>query len=525
MKTILGIFFLIPYFIFGQVWTARYNGPNDNPDDEAHAIVVDSLGNVYVTGWSPLDYNFNYDYATIKYNRDGIEQWVQRYNGLGDSTDRGQAIGLDEYGNVYVTGFSWGGMTKYDFATIKYNNEGELQWVARYDGPASNDDQAKALAISQQGDIFIAGYSIGNGSYRDYCTIKYNAQGETVWVARYNGTGNSTDNLLAIALDSSGNCYVTGESEGENSLFDCVTIKYNPLGETVWVARYNGPSNQNDRGAAIDVSESGEVWVTGSSYGTGTFDDYITIRYDSNGLEQWVQRYDALANRDDRARALIIDSNLNVYVTGVVSDSNYKFDFMTIKYDSAGNEQWQARYNSPDNDMDYASAITLDPSENVIVTGYALRIATLYDYVTIKYNPLGETCWVAIYNDSIDRNDCAFALTTDDSGYIYLTGYSWSMSWRDYLTIKYYPTGMSGLKQTDDLISADLKPLVLPNPARNFVQVATSHPVQVFSTCGQVKTLLEPGYNLIRNLAQGVYFIKVGNRYIQKLVILNSNNN
>jgi uncharacterized delta-60 repeat protein len=525
MKTILGVFLLFPFFAFGQVWTARYNGPGDHPDDEAHAIVVDSLGNVYVTGWSPLEYGLSYDYVTIKYNRDGVEQWVKRFNGSGDSTDRGQAIGLDEFGNVYVTGYSWGGSTKNDFATIKYNNEGELQWVARYDGPANDDDQAKALAVSRQGDIFVAGSSMGINSYWDYCLIKYNAQGETVWVARYNGTGNSTDILHAMALDSLGNCYVTGESRGVNSYYDCVTIKYNPLGETVWVVRYNGPSNDLERGVAIGVNELGEVWVTGSSYGTGTLDDYFTIRYDSNGFEQWVARYNGLANKDDRPSALTIDSNLNVYVTGTVSDSNSHFDFLTIKYDSAGTEQWQARYNSPDDDMDYANAIALDPSENVIVTGYSVRIASLNDFVTIKYNPIGETCWVAIYNDPINRNDNAFALTTDDSGYVYVTGYSWSLSWRDYFTIKYYPTGMTSLNQNDALTSTYPRRLVLPNPARNFVQVATSYPVQVFSACGQVKTTLKPGYNLIQNLAQGVYFVKLGNKFRQKLIILNSNQN
>ena len=526
MKKMGLIFLLFPFFIFSQVWVARYNGtPGENPDDEAHAIVLDDMENVYVTGWSPIDYGENYDYATIKYDRFGVEQWVARYNGPGDSTDRAKAIGLDDFGNVYVTGFSWGGTTKYDFATIKYNNQGETIWIARYDGPAHEDDQAYALAVSPQGEVYVTGFCTGTGSHWDYCTIKYNTQGETLWVARYNGTGNSNDAGLAIAIDSIGNCFVTGYSYGDNSYFDdCLTIKYNPQGETVWVARYNGTGNESDGAVAIKVNESGDVWITGYSRGVDTTYDYVTIRYDSNGQEAWVARYNGPDQKDDRANALVVDGNFNVYVTGSSTSSNLYSDFATIKYDSAGTEQWVNRYNGLDNNIDMGNAITLDPSGNVGVTGYSRSIASNADCVTIKYSPLGETCWVAVYNYQANMDDLGFAITTDDSGYFYVTGYSFGLgSFRDYLTIKYYPDGMIDMNEPEVLCRERVEPLIFPNPTRNFVQVATSYPVRVFTASGQIATILEPGHNIIRNLAQGIYFVEFNNRCVKKLIILNSN--
>ena len=83
----------------------------------------------------------------------------------------------------------------------------------------------------------------------------------------------------AIALDSSNNVYVTGESAGQGTGNDFATVKYNSTGQEQWVVRYNGPANRDDQANAIAVDASGNVYVTGQSFDPNNGDDYATIKY------------------------------------------------------------------------------------------------------------------------------------------------------------------------------------------------------------------------------------------------------
>jgi uncharacterized delta-60 repeat protein len=319
-----------------QQWVARYNR---GQDDAATAIAVDSSGNVYVTGYSGSFSNFpSIDYTTIKYNSSGQQRWVANYNGTGNFDDWALTISIDDSGNVYVTGQSTGtgANLDYDYATIKYSAAGQQQWVARYDGPAHDYDVAQGVAIDGSGNVYVTGQSPGSGTGYDYATIKYNAVGQQQWVARYNGPANSDDGGHAIAVDNSANIYVTGGSHGSGTDLDYATIKYNSAGQQQWVARYNGPFYGWDRAGAIALDSSGNVYVTGESAGlTGGCPvcyDYATVKYNSAGQQQWVERYNGPGNGWDRAEAIAVDGGANVYVTGRSAGSGTGDDYATIKY-------------------------------------------------------------------------------------------------------------------------------------------------------------------------------------------------
>ena len=257
------------------------------------------------------------------------EAWVARYNGPGNLDDGGHAIAGDSSGNVYVTGGSHGSGTDLDYATIKYTSAGQQQWVARYNGLASGWDRAAAIARDSSGNVYVTGQSLGLGTNFDYATVKYDSTGQELWVARYNGPGNGEDDAVAIASDSSGNVYVTGVSLGSGTgLFDYATIKYDSAGQEQWVARYSLPAS--DLAVAIAVDGSGNVYVTGRSTGLGTFPDYATVKYDSAGQEQWVARYNGPGNGGDFANGIAVDASGNVYVTGGSEDSGGYLDYATI---------------------------------------------------------------------------------------------------------------------------------------------------------------------------------------------------
>src|SRR5262249_23179878 len=140
--------------------------------------------------------------------------------------------------------------------------------------------------------------------------------GQKQWVARYNGLANLDDFAKAAVVDGAGNVYVTGSSTGVGSGLDCATIKYDSTGQEQWVTRYNGPANLNDECCGIVVDASGDVFVAGSSQNSGTNYDYLTIKYDSAGQQQWVANYNGPANLDDTAVGIGVDALGDVYVTG-----------------------------------------------------------------------------------------------------------------------------------------------------------------------------------------------------------------
>ncbi|KPL02784.1 MAG: hypothetical protein AMJ90_04845 [candidate division Zixibacteria bacterium SM23_73_2] len=409
-------------------WIRTYNGPG-NGDDIAYDLAIDDSGYIYVTGGSWEGAVNTHDYATIKYNQAGNQIWVKSYDGPGNYEDNAKAIAVDDSGNVFVTGISYGSGTNYDYATIKYYPDGDTAWVRRYDGPGNDYDYAFDAAVDDSGNIYVTGVSVGSGSSADYATIKYNPDGDTVWVRRYNGSGNSSDWAHGICVDGSGNVYVTGESY-ESSL-DYTTIKYNPDGDTVWVRGY-GSASYADRAYAIAVDLSGNVYVTGTS--TGFYEDIVTIRYYPGGDTAWVRRYNGEGNNADEGYAITVDSCGNVYVTGRSYGSGSFFDYITVKYDSTGIKLWDASYNGTGNSVDEAQDIAVDDSLHVYVTGKSY--GTDYDYATVKYDPDGNQRWVERYNSGHEPGDEAYGIAVDSYGNVFVSGGGY-----DYATIKYIQVG------------------------------------------------------------------------------------
>ena len=97
-------------------------------------------------------------------------------------------------------------------------------------------------------------------------SIKSSSQVSQEWVTRYNGSANSEDNASSIAYDTSGNVFVTGSSKGSGTDYNFVTIKYSTQGGEQWVRYYDGPDHGEDKPVAIVVDDSGNVFVTGYGY-------------------------------------------------------------------------------------------------------------------------------------------------------------------------------------------------------------------------------------------------------------------
>jgi len=419
-----------------QQWVSRYNGPA-NLRESAFSIAVDDSGNVYVSGNSYNTITL-YDLIVIKYNSSGVEQWVRKYNGPGNSQDGATALAIDNTGNIVVTGYSYGSGSSSDFVTIKYNANGDSLWLKRYNGASNGFDIANAIAIDASGNICVTGQSFGSTSAADFATIKYKPNGDTLWVKKYSGPGNNQDQTYDIAIDALENVYVTGSSVGTGTQDDYVTIKYNAEGVQQWLQRYNITGNVEDFPYSIGVDNNGNVFVTGRSQGVGTSRDYATIKYNTSGVQQWIKRYNGTGNSVDEAYCLALDTSGNIYVSGISGGTGTSGDYATIKYNTDGDSLWIKRYNGPGNGNDGATAMKVDVSGNVYITGNSQGPGTNYDYVTIKYNSNGDSLSVNRYNGPGNNIDFSQGIAVDISGNFYVIGYSVGIGTDyDFATIKY----------------------------------------------------------------------------------------
>ncbi|MFZ1323253.1 MAG: SBBP repeat-containing protein [Ignavibacteria bacterium] len=417
-----------------QQWAQRYNG-SGNGIDEAYSSAIDNDGNVYVTGKSFLSAS-NYDFATVKYNSNGVQLWVKRYDNVG-GIDEGISIALDNSGNVYVTGKSQGGASNSNFVTIKYNSNGDELWLRSYNGLGNGIDNPVFINVDNNGNVYVTGISWGGSSY-DIATLKYNSNGVNEYAIRYNGTGNGDDFPVSMHTDNNGFVYVTGGSEGTGTGYDVVTIMYLQNGNANWIRRYNGPDNSYDFGRSITTDDNGNIIVTGESNYTNSGYDYTTLKYNQSGDLLWASSYNGTGNGDDLGVSVKTDDQNNIYVTGSSNGVGTNEDYVTLKYNSAGTQQWMQRFNGTGNGRDVPKAMVKGNDNSIYITGASLFSGN-YDYATVKYDTSGVERWVRTYNGNGSGLDAATSIAINNQEFVVVTGLSYGGSGTgyDYASVKY----------------------------------------------------------------------------------------
>jgi len=212
------------------------------------------------------------------------------------SNDYAYGVATDSSGNVYVTGYTSGGLDgntsagNADLFVVKYNSSGTKQWTKQLG--TSSTDSANGIATDSSGNVYVTGDTYGgldgntSAGYNDLFVVKYLDNGTKQWTKQL-GTS-STDLANGVATDSSGNVYVAGGTYGGldgntnagNS--DLFVVKYNSSGTKQWTKQLGTSSTDLANGVATDPS--GNVYVTGVTY--GGLDGNTNAGYNSSGTKQ-----------------------------------------------------------------------------------------------------------------------------------------------------------------------------------------------------------------------------------------------
>jgi uncharacterized delta-60 repeat protein len=234
----------------------------------------------------------------------------------------------------------------------------------------------------------------------------------------------------AMVTDAQGNTYTTGASSSDlHPAGDFFTMKISPAGTILWQARIPAEQFAVEYGLKLLLDIDGNVVVTGLDW-NGNDMDIRTVKYSPDGNQLWMSVYNSPFEGIDAPSALVSGPDGSIYIAGI-SWSGTSLDYITLKYNTAGTLAWQARNNGPgDNSWNETTAIAIDNTGNVIVTGYSPNSEGWLNYHTIKYSAAGTELWVQDYNyastdpenPSEVTNSAPRSVTTDSDNNIYVTG-------------------------------------------------------------------------------------------------------
>ena len=415
------------------LWVAHYTGPTGS-DDVAYGVHIDAFDNCYVYGRS-TGVDTSYDIMLLKYAPDSTLLWERRYEGPGPGHDIPAWPGLaaDGAGNIYLTGLSTGVGTGYDIVVIKYDTTGTEHWVRRYNGAANLDDVPNGIAVDSSGNVAVTGFTTVAGGTRDVVIIKYDPDGDSMWVRTHNGPANGNDAAKAICADADGNFIIVGYERAATTGF--LTAKYDSSGAQLWTDFFDWRPHGSypDSAMVVTADERGNVYVSGASmWHTGYLPSYSwsTLKYGPDGIRAWVdsgyqspRQYPRWPHAVfyDRPRGRIITTGVEVQ-----APSSTGPDWAFYAFDTGGTVLWRQTVSSASQGAsDWALRAAVSPEGAVFGCGFFSQGgSTGMVYGTAKVSPAGANLWKAIYSyDPPSQATVAEGLAFDSQGNLYVTGY------------------------------------------------------------------------------------------------------
>jgi hypothetical protein len=434
------------------VWATYYGG---NATDWGYSITTNANGNVLISGASnsvsgiasvgafQTLYNVNTNNGnTIPFiacfNANGNRLWATYY---GQNSGNSYCITTDNTGNVYVTGST--------FCDTGFATSGVYQTV--YGGDST-------------------------GYYGDAFIVKFNSTGSRIW-ATYFG-GNRLDVGFGIAVDGSGNVYITGKTQSPNNIattgsfqtslsgitYDAFIAKFNSNGSRIW-STYFGSSNF-EYGSCLVLDQSGNIYIGGvvenngypnislatvGAYQTSSTmsqSDAFIAKFNTSGVRLWSTYFGGESY--DIISGITIDITGNIYITGstmsytgisslgafqinnaTTNGSWGNDDAFIAKFSSSGARLWSTYFGSTNTDR--SNGISLDLTGNIYITGETLSSSNIVTTGAYQTNLDGiSDAFIAKFSSSGNKLLCTYfggsdedygeAIATNNSGAVYITG-------------------------------------------------------------------------------------------------------
>lgn len=380
-------------------------------------------------------------------------QWLHGMGGIG--LDSGQALATDASGNSYITG-GFGGAAvigpellithgSSDIFIAKIKSSGTWLWAVQAGGPGY--DIGSAIAVDAAGNVYVTGFfeltaefgstDLTSAGDTDIFACKLDTNGNWLWSQR-TGTGNA-DFGYGIALDSSGNVFVTGQY---NERFMAV-FKLSNTGTPIIANQMGGTGT--GVGQAIAVDFYGSVYLTGYLEGSASFGsnaltsfgekDVIVAKLTNNLAWDWVRQAGGL--EDDRGVGIAVDETGSIYATGVFQGTALfglqvltaaQSDAFVAKLDSAGMLTWVRQAGGAG--VEAGMAITVDEnkvylggvfSASCVIANHILNSNGFIDVFVSTLNRDGDWLWAKSAGGP--NGDMLYGLAADASGAIVITGY------------------------------------------------------------------------------------------------------
>lgn len=486
---LLIITFLINHYTIAQNYSRIWVSLNQDFAAQflnLNDMAVDATGNSYLSGYEqdPGDQYFEKHFVLFKINAAGNLQWKRNFTNIKDSIDEAIAVITDSLGYVYITGKridTFCNICTYstkisDIITMKYDSNGNRLWLNRYHDSDFILAAPADIALSANGTIVITGneskYNSQTGTYESKMLLqKINNNGKTLWLKKMdNVVGNSA------CFDNRNNIVVVGSSNPDNiyQTQKPITLKFSPSGNLLWSTIYT-EANKNGHLYFVQCDASNNIYTNGQ---TDTITFYnnpkiITIKYSGSGTQQWFRKEagntTTLPHFYGNFKA---DAAGNCYLTGYISKSGSDDDWLTVKYNKAGVKKWSNLFDDVYHGSDKPIGIAIDKKGYTHVAGYVYGTNGNYSIATVHYNKTGALLDSDIYKRGNNSNGFATGIGVDKNDNVYTGGGIgiYNNPYPSFVVIKYALQQNLALNEVNKtVVAGNFK--IFPNPVTNILNI------------------------------------------------------